>query len=121
MSDLVETMPSDKRPNDEPTYTIGGATPSSGGNLQDVYARLDALEQAVFHAGHTVPVAATPPVETVANEPAPSPSIHPETVPNEPAEVAKYAGLPPTPEQIASLPAWARDLITKGEQLTGLA
>ena len=112
MSDLVETMPADKRPNDEPTYTIGGATPSSGGNLQDVYARLDALEQAVFHAGHTAPVAAIPPVETVANEqPAP------------PApETATTEDLPtPTPEQIASLPAWARDAIAKGEQLTGLA
>ena len=114
MSDLVETMPSDKRPNDEPTYTIGGATPSSGGNLQDVYARLDALEQAVFHAGHTVPVAATPPVETIANEqPAPPASL---------GIVSTTENLlTPTPEQIASLPAWARDAIAKGEQLTGLA
>lgn len=112
MSDLVETMPSDKRPNDEPTYTIGGATPSSGGNLQDVYARLDALEQAVFHAGHTAPVAAIPPVETVANEQPAPPAPETATTENLPT---------PTPEQIASLPAWARDLITKGEQLTGLA
>lgn len=102
MSDLVETMPSDKRPNDEPKYTIGGVATPASGNLQDVYARLDALEQAVFHAGHTTP-APTEPSTTEA-----SPLV--ETGP-----------VSPTPEQIAALPTWAQELVAKGEHLTGLA